>query len=121
MAHSAIPTGIKGKLLELHLANLQSMCPLFFSYDHQNNARYATVYLLSMLNLSEFHPGADELLRQNGLNVSRFDIPSSRTTVDIAIEQSINKHAKSDNGIVDFSRNQSAYYRWPVTRHVRAG
>lgn len=110
----------KENCFDLHIASLQNMCPLFFSYDPHNCATYATVYLLSMLNLSETHSGADELLRQNGFSVSRSDVPSSRNAVDITIEQTINKHAKSDGGIVGFSRNQSAYYRWSVTRHVRA-
>ena len=96
------------------------MCPSFFSYGHQNYARYATVYLLSMLNLSETNPGANELLRQNGFSLNRPDVPSSRNAVDITIEHMINKHAKSDGGIVGFSRNPSAYYRWSVTHHVRS-
>ena len=40
--------------------------------------------------------------------------------VDITIEQTINRHAKSHSEIVGFSRNRSAYYRWWRTRHARA-
>ena len=40
--------------------------------------------------------------------------------VDITIEQTINRHAKSHGGIVGFSRNHSAYYRWCRKRHTRA-
>jgi hypothetical protein len=104
---------------DLHKAALQQMCSLFFSYDHHNYARYSTVYLLSILNLPESHPGAEDL-RQNGFSVSRSDVPSSRNAVDITIEQMINRHAKSDGGIIGFSRNQSAYHRWSMTRHARA-
>ena len=103
----------------LHLECLQKMCPLFFSYDHQNYARYSTFYFLSMLNLPNSHPGAERLMEQNGFSVRRSDIPSSRNAVDITIEQTINRYAKSHGGIIGFSRNQSAYYRWCTTRHAR--
>ena len=43
-----------------------------------------------------------------------------RTPVDLTIEQTINKHAKSNGGIIGFSRSLPAYYRWTVTRHNRA-
>lgn len=106
--------------LDLHMSCLQSMCSLFFCYDHPNYARYTTVYLLTLLNLPESHPGAEELLRHNGFSVNRSAVPSSRNAVDITIEQTINRHAKSCGGIVGFSRNHSAYYRWCMTRHARA-
>ena len=44
----------------------------------------------------------------------------SRNAVDITIEQTINRHAKCQGGIIGFSRNYAAYYRWCVTRHYRA-
>jgi len=106
--------------LELHIASLEQMASLFFALDHPNYAQYTTVYLLILLNLEETHPGAKELLSSNGFSVNRSDVPSSRNAVDITIEQTINRHAKSHGGIIGFSRNHSAYYRWCKTRHVRA-
>lgn len=47
-------------------------------------------------------------------------MPSSRNAVDITIEQTINRHAKSSAGIVGFSRSLSTYNRWCLTRHERA-
>ena len=78
------------------------------------------MYLIYILNLNPTHPGTEELLRQNGFSVSTSDVPSSRNAVDITTEQTINKHAKSHGGIVGFSRNYAAYFRWCVTRHWRA-
>lgn len=106
--------------LDLHIAALYKLCPLFFAFDHQNYARYVPVYLMSLLNLTTTHPGATELLKRNGFSVSRSGVPNSRNPVDITIEQTINKHAKSQGGIIGFSRNYSAYYRWCTTRHCRA-
>ena len=73
-----------------------------------------------MLNLSNTHLGAEELLKSDGFSVSRSTVPLSRNPVDITIEQTINRHAKSHGGIIGFSRNYAAYHRWCVTRHLRA-
>ena len=72
-----------------------------------------------MLNLEKTHPGAEDLLKNNGFSVNRSDVPSSRNAVDITIEQTINRHEKSHSGIVGSSPNRSAYYRWWRTRHAR--
>ena len=58
-------------------------------------------YVVPMLNL----PGATELLRENGLSVKRSSMPASRNAVDITIEKTINRHAKSSGRIIVFSRN----------------
>ncbi|KAL8593158.1 hypothetical protein ACOMHN_009813 [Nucella lapillus] len=105
---------------DLHLSCLQDMCPLLFAMDHHNYARYATVYFLHMLNLSHNHPDAIQHLRQGGFSVARFSVPACRIPVDQTIEQTINCQAKSKGGIVGFSRNSAAYFRWCMTRHVRA-
>ncbi|CAH0387092.1 unnamed protein product [Bemisia tabaci] len=96
------------------------MIPIFFACDHYNYARYLVVYFLTLLNLKNSHPGAEELLRNNGFSVNRSAIPGSRNAVDITIEQTINRSAKCSGGIIGFSRNFWAYTRWCVTRHERA-
>ena len=92
---------------------------MFFSIDHPNYARYSAFYLSNMLNLEKTHPGAEDLLKNNGFSVNRSDVSSSSNAVDITFVQTINRHAKSHSGIVGFSRNRSAYYRWWRTRHAR--
>jgi len=78
------------------------------------------VYMVTLLNLAVSHRGAGDLLRRNGFSVSRSAIPFSRNAVDITIEQTINRHAKSQGGIIGFSRNYQAYHMWCITRHYRA-
>ncbi|GFO06117.1 hypothetical protein PoB_003262200 [Plakobranchus ocellatus] len=46
-----------------------------------------------------------DLLQANGFSVSRSDTPASRTAVDMTIEQTMNKHAKTSDGIVGFMAN----------------
>ena len=103
---------------DLHLNTLFELCPLFFAYNHQNlvvYSRYIPAYLITMLNLSETHLGADDLLRNNGFSVSPSSVPSSRNPVDITTEQTINQHAKSHGSIIGFSWNYVAYYCWCTT------
>ena len=106
--------------LESHIGLLHDLCPLFFAFDHVNYARYTSVYLMTLENLENTHPGATELLKRNGFSVARSAVPKCRNPVDITIEQTINKQAKCQGVIVGFSRNYAAYYRWCTTRHYRA-
>ena len=55
---------------------------------------------MTLMNLPETHPGCRELLQKNGFSVSRSSVPLSRNPVDITIEQTINRHAKSQGGIM---------------------
>jgi len=40
--------------------------------------------------------------------------------MDQTIEQTVNRSAKTSGGIIGFSRNVGAYYRWCLTRYKRA-
>ena len=106
--------------LDLHVACLYKLCPLFFSYNHPNYARYTTIYCLILLNLDRIHPGLKDLLKRNGFSVNRSGVPTSRNAADITIKQTVNRHAKSHGGIIGFNRNYAAYYIWCMTRHSRA-
>ena len=85
---------IKENRLTLHLASLQRMRGLFFIFDHPNYARYSAFYLLNMLNLEKMHPGAEDLLKNNGFSVNRSGVPSFRNAVDITFEQTIKKRSR---------------------------
>ena len=78
---------------------------------HCNYAIYVPVYLMTLINLFKTHPGCKVLLEQNGFSVSMTNVPRSRNAVDTTIERTINRHAKSQGGILWFSRNYAAYYR----------
>jgi hypothetical protein len=56
-----------------------------------------------MLNLPTTHSGAKTLLQEKRFTVNRSSTPDSRCAVDITIEQTMNKHAKSKGGIIGFS------------------
>ena len=52
---------IKFNNLDLHVACLYKLCPLFFSYDHPNYARNTTIHCLILLNLDGTHPRLKDL------------------------------------------------------------
>ena len=58
------------------------------------------------------------MLRDNGFSVCRSAVPTARNSVDVTIEQTISRSAKTTGGIID-SCNASAYQRWCVTWHTR--
>ena len=53
--------------------------------------------------------------------MSRSDVPAGRCAIDMTIEQTTNKDAKTRGRIIEFSRSLPTYYnRWCVTRHNRS-
>ena len=61
----------------------------------QNYARYLPAYLTKLTNLPTSHPGSYQLLQDNGFSVSSSNVPGCRNTIDLTIEQTIYRHAKS--------------------------
>jgi len=101
--------------IQLYIYSLRQLCPPLTAADRVNYARYLPLYHIM---LSELPPDAYALLENNGLSVSRSSLPGCRIPVDRAIEQTINRSAKTVGGVVGF---RAAYYRWCLTRHKKAG
>jgi len=99
---------------------LRSLCPLLLSADRLNYAHYLPMYYRHLVNISQTHPGAEALLERYGFSVARSSVPACRVPVDMAIEQTINKSAKTSGGIIGFTKNMDAYRRWCITQHERA-
>ena len=75
---------------------------------------------IAILSMRESRPGAVNLLHANEFSVARSNIPASCCAIDLTIEQTVNRSAKTPSGIVGFSRKPATYYKWCVTRHTRA-
>ena len=70
-----------------------------------------------LLNL----PGeAKSLIENKRFSVSRSDVPAGRCAIDMTIEQTFNKDAKTRGGIIGFSRSLPTYYRCCFARHNRS-
>ena len=52
------------------------------------------IYFTELDNLPYSYPGAQELLKDNGLNVARSTVPGCRNAVDLTIEQTLNRSGK---------------------------
>ena len=111
---------IKENDLQLYLQTLRQLCGLMFSADHLNYARYLPAYFTHLKAVTSTNPEAHQLLNKYGISVSRSAVPGCRNAIDMTIEQTINRSAKTAGGIVGFSRNQNAYCRWCLARHKRA-
>lgn len=111
---------IKENQLDLYLDSLYQMSSMMFSADHLNYARYLPMYYIQLRHLTETNDDIKAILGKKGLSVARSIVPGCRNPVDLTIEQSVNRSAKTQGGIVGFSRNKNAYYRWTLTRHQRA-
>jgi hypothetical protein len=90
---------------ELYVYSMYAMSSLMFSSDHLNYARYLPIYHMQLKNLAEANEDAKELLGKYGISVSRSKVPACRNAIDVTIEQTINRSAKTTGGIVGFSRN----------------
>jgi len=111
---------VKENDLQLYLTSLRAMCALMFSSDHLHYARYLSVYHTELVNRINANPEVLQLLQTYGISVSRSVVPGCRNPIDLTIEQTVNRSAKTAGGIVGFSRNANAYYRWCLARHKRA-
>ena len=45
---------------------------------------------MQLKNLSQTHPGAEQLLRDNGFSVARSSVPACRNAVDLTINNNNN-------------------------------
>jgi hypothetical protein len=111
---------IKQNDVIVYVQCLRSLCSLVFSANRLNYARYLPLYHAIMNDIVLTNPAAYALLQQNGLSVARSQVQSCRNAIDLTIEQTINRSAKTSGGIVAFHRNIYAYRRWCLTTHKRA-
>lgn len=83
---------------------LKKLLPMFFAYDHNSYARWGSVYLSDMQELSIKAPEVyTEFLNENFV-VKRSDGRFNRTAVDQALEH-VNKTSKDAGGIIGLTKN----------------
>ena len=75
------------------------------------------MYCVNLINLLE---EAKSLTENQEFSVSRSDVPAGRCAIDMTIEQTTYKDAKTRGGIIEFNRSLPTYYRWCATRHNRS-
>jgi hypothetical protein len=105
---------------QLHLAAVLEVIPYFFLGGRSNYARYTPVYLAEMHHLETAAPKMFEHMSAGGFVVKRSERTFNCVPTDQALEQSINREAKSQGGVIGYTRRKGALVRWLVTRHITA-
>jgi hypothetical protein len=95
------------------------MLPWFFAYDRVNYSRYLSLYWCEMMALPESHPAVHEAFVAGEFCVQRSHVPFSQIPVDQTIEQTVNRHTKTNGGIIGFSKNSKAVHRWMLNAYLR--
>lgn len=107
--------------LELYIYALFRMTSLFFTFNHQNYARWSTRYLDELINIDEKYPGLRSEFANGALSVRRTDANFCRTPIDITLEQTVNANAANKlTGITSFTNSINARQKWSQTHVVRA-
>ena len=98
--------------VSLYTYALGLMCPMFFATHKPNYARWISLYHLNLLNMETTHPGIRTNFEAGALSVRRTRHSFSRSTVDITLEQTVNKDAASrQKGMACFTQNIGARKR----------
>lgn len=106
---------------QLHLDAAMEAVPYFILAGRVNYARYTPVYVSEMRQLETKQPEMFKFMEQGGFVVRRSsETKFNSVPTDQALEQSINRDAKTAGGIIGFTRRKAALLRWLVTRHSTA-
>ena len=97
------------KNFNLYVEVLEELVPLFFSMDHSNYARWASVHVRDMKSLPEAI--RSEFINQQHWVISKSENKFSAIPIDQAHEQE-NKHVKGSGGVIGITQNPSALRRW---------
>ncbi|KAG1651526.1 hypothetical protein GQR58_026968 [Nymphon striatum] len=104
--------------LSMHLDAVMKAIP-FFLAGRVNYARYTPVYVAEMKELETKDPIMFNHMKSGGFVVKRAeDKMFNCVPTDQALEQTINREAKTQGGIIGFTRRKGALLRWLLTRHV---
>ena len=103
----------------MHIQAVIETVPYFFLAGRINYARYTPVYIAEMKRLQEKEPLMYRHMMEGGFVVRR---SASRVfncvPTDQALEQTINREAKSQGGVIGFTLRKGALLRWLMTRHI---
>lgn len=111
---------IRSSDLNMYVYVAYKMCPLFFSFNHQNYARWLTRNVDDLINIRDTHPELLEEFQNGALSIRRTTKDFCRSPVDLTLEQTINANAANKlTGITSFTNSINARQRWSETHSVR--
>ena len=111
---------VKTDDVELFGFILHEIAAIFFATNHQNYARWMSLYSSQLCNLRTQRPEVFESMRNGAFSVNRTGNSFARVGTDMALEQTINAHAKSClKGIMQYADVSSAVNQWIVTSSMK--
>ena len=106
---------------DLFLHALTPIINLFFATNHMKYSRWLSQFQLDLLNIDSTHSGLRDILSQGTFTVCRTSKSFNRSSVDLALEQTVNADEASRlTGISAATNNYSTPLRWMVTKSSRA-
>lgn len=114
-------SGIRDSDVDLYAYSSYQICTIFFTYNHQNYARWLTLYQDKLANIDQTHPEMRHHLENGSLSVRRTSKNFARTHVDLCLEQTINADAVNRlTSITAFTNSIYARAKWAETHAIRA-
>ena len=104
----------------LHLSALQRAIPLCFAFDRVNYKLWLPLYYQDCLQLSQNFPGIYAQLLKGDFVVRHTSRNGSAVPIVQALEKEYNKPAKSQAGIIGFTRRKEAVCKWNIIKHEKA-
>jgi len=102
----------------MHLDAVYNTIPYFFMAGRINYARYTSVYLSEMRGLENNVPEMFAHMQKRGFVVRRSEKNFNSVPTDQALEQSINREAKSNGGVIGYTLRRGSPLRWLLTRRA---
>lgn len=112
--------GIRTSDVALYNYAAFEICALFFTFNHQNYARWLVRNHNSFANIETTHPGLLEQFEKGALSIRRTSKNFCRSPIDLTLEQTVNANAVNRlTGISAFTNNLQARQRWSETHTAR--
>lgn len=100
---------------------LPKLTDLFFTFNQPNYARWLVKYHDNLSQVSQTHPGLDEIFKQGYFGVKRTNKSFSKQPIDLTLEQTVNADAsKILSCVAHFTNSISARQRWAKSHDIRA-
>lgn len=111
---------IRTSNFDMYVYSAHKMCSLFFTFNHQNYARWLAKNVDDLMNIDKTHSGLGNLFENGALSVRRTPKNFCRSPVDLTLEQTINANAANKlKGISAFTNSIYARQRWVETHAAR--
>ena len=105
----------------LHMKAMQDLCPVFLGCGSINYQRYGTFYLEQLKNLKFKMPELYQSFMKGDFVVRRTNGNFCAVAADMALEQTIQRSAKSTRGIIGKTKCQNYVSEWALINHEILG